>query len=162
MRRYPANSPRVSPPCLALLSGLILAPWAAALSPAPPTISMAFDVAGIAVGDTTNLVFTLQNPNAIALNGVDFSYPLPAGLTIPVPRGVIVACSVCAFTGSASFGGGSLFHSLNSVLSANANCTLTIHVTGIAAGVQSGATGNISSTEGGTGGTASASVNVEG
>jgi uncharacterized repeat protein (TIGR01451 family) len=129
---------------------------------APPTISMAFDAANIAVGDTTNVVFTVQNPNAIALSGVDFSYPLPAGLTIPVPRNIAVACSSGALSGSASFGGGSLFHLLNSQLAANANCTVTVHITGIAAGVQNGATGNISSIEGGAGGTASASINVEG
>jgi uncharacterized protein (TIGR03437 family) len=123
---------------------------------------MAFDVASIPVGGTTNLVFTVQNPNATDLNGVDFSYPLPAGLTIPAPRGVVVACSAGGLAGSATFAGGSVFHLLNSMLLANSNCTVTIHVTGTAAGVQNGATGNISATESGTGGTASASINVDG
>ena len=45
-------------------------------------------------------------------------------------------------------------------LAASTSCTFSVNVTGIAAGIQNNTTGNVTSTEGGTGGTASASINV--
>src|SRR6185312_4499319 len=45
-------------------------------------------------------------------------------------------------------------------LAANASCTFAVNVTGVAAGLQNNTSGNVTSTEGGTGGTASASLNV--
>jgi uncharacterized repeat protein (TIGR01451 family) len=125
----------------------------------PPTISKAFGAASIPLNGSTSLSFTIQNPNtAISLTGVGFTDTLPAGLVVSTPNGLTGACgggtiTATAGTNAISLSGGSL--------AASSSCTFSVNVTGIAAGLQNNTTGNITSTEGGTGGTASASVIVE-
>ncbi|MGB9120429.1 MAG: CSLREA domain-containing protein [Candidatus Angelobacter sp.] len=116
----------------------------------PPTITKAFGAASILVGTNTSLTFTLNNPNtSLALTGVAFSDTLPAGLQVATPNGLTTTCSgtvtAAAGSGSISLTGGSL--------AANASCTISLNVTGIAAGVQNNTTGPISSTESGPGAT---------
>ncbi len=126
---------------------------------APPVIIKAFSAASIPLNSSTNLTFTIQNNNTtVALTGVGFSDTLPAGLVVATPNGLAGSCGGGTITATQgtnviSLSGGSI--------PASSSCTFSVTVTGIAAGLQTNTTGNVTSTEGGTGGTATASVKVE-
>ncbi|MBZ5491805.1 MAG: DUF11 domain-containing protein [Acidobacteriia bacterium] len=126
---------------------------------APPTIAKAFGASSIPLNGSTSLSFTITNPNTtVALTGVAFSDTLPAGLVVSTPNGLTGACGVGTITATA---GTNVISLSGGTIAASASCTFSVNVTGIAAGQQTNTTGNVTSTEGGTGGTASASVNVE-
>ena len=60
---------------------------------APPTLSKAFGAASIPLNGSTSLSFAIQNNNvALALTGVGFIDPLPAGLVISTPNGLTGSC----------------------------------------------------------------------
>ncbi|HEY6248330.1 MAG TPA: choice-of-anchor D domain-containing protein [Candidatus Angelobacter sp.] len=123
----------------------------------PPTISKAFGATSIPLNGSTLLTFTLSNPNSSnTLTGIGFSDTLPAGLIISTPNGLTTTC-----TGTITATQGTNVISLSGgTLAATASCSLSVSVTGIAAGTQNNTTGAVTSTEGGTGGTASASITV--
>ncbi|HWG50105.1 MAG TPA: hypothetical protein VN669_10450 [Candidatus Acidoferrales bacterium] len=125
---------------------------------APPVIDKAFGAASIPLNGSTSLSFTISNPNVTAaLSGVAFTDTLPAGLVISTPNGLTGSCG----TGTVTATQGTNVISLSGgTLAANASCTFSVNVTGITAGTQNNTTGNVTSVEGGTGGTASASINV--
>ncbi|HEY1939547.1 MAG TPA: hypothetical protein VGJ33_16575 [Candidatus Angelobacter sp.] len=126
---------------------------------APPVITKAFGAASIPLNGTTSLSFTIQNPNTTTtLTGVGFSDTLPAGLIISTPSGVTGTCGAGTITATA---GTNVISLSGATIAANASCTFSVNVTGITAGLQNNTTGNVTSTEGGTGGTASASISVE-
>ncbi|HEY2499791.1 MAG TPA: hypothetical protein VGK24_22240 [Candidatus Angelobacter sp.] len=126
---------------------------------APPVITKVFGAASIPLNGTTSLSFTIQNPNTTTtLTGVGFSDTLPAGLVISTPSGVTGTCGAGTITVTA---GTNVISLSGGTIAANASCTFSVNVTGIAAGLQNNTTGNVTSTEGGTGGTASASIKVE-
>ena len=125
----------------------------------PPTISKAFGVAVLPLNGVTTLTFSIANPNATtALSGVTFLDPLPAGLLVSNPNGLINTCGgvVTALPGTAaiSLAGGNL--------AISGTCTITVNVTGSAPGNMTNTTNAITSTEGGTGLTATANIVVGG
>ena len=100
---------------------------------------------------TTTLTFTLTNPNAgTALSGVGFTDTLPAGLVVATPNGLANTCggTVTAVAGSGSIG------LVDGGLAAGGSCTITVDVTGTTGGLKDNTTSAVTSTEGGTGGTA--------
>ena len=100
---------------------------------------------------TTTLTFTLTNPNAgTALTGVGFTDTLPAGLVVATPNGLASTCggTVTAVAGTGSIG------LVNGGLAAGGSCTITVSVTGSTGGLKDNTTSAVTSTEGGTGGTA--------
>jgi uncharacterized repeat protein (TIGR01451 family) len=118
----------------------------------PPTISKAFGAAIIPLHSTTSLTFTLTNPNdTSALSGVAFSDSLPAGLALSSP---VDDCggTLTSSSGSLALSGGSL--------AVSGSCTITATVTGTTAGVMNNVTTAVTSTQGGAGNTASASIIV--
>ncbi len=125
---------------------------------APPSIAKAFGAASIPLNNTTSLTFTITNPavNAVAETGVAFTDSLPAGMVVATPPAMTNTCGgiVTAVAGSGSI---SL---TNGTVAVNSSCTLAVNVTGTTAGTKNNVTGNVSSTNGGTGGTASASISV--
>jgi uncharacterized repeat protein (TIGR01451 family) len=123
----------------------------------PPTLTKAFGAASIPLNGTTSLTFTATNPNAIGLTGVGFTDTLPAGLAVASPNGLTGSCGGNPI--SVGFGTNSIILS-NQTIAASVSCTFSVNVTGTTAGTKNNTTGNITSTEGGTGGTASASVTV--
>ncbi|HLK08051.1 MAG TPA: hypothetical protein VKV30_08925 [Candidatus Angelobacter sp.] len=126
---------------------------------APPTIAKAFGASSIPLNGSTSLSFTITNPNTtVALTGVGFSDTLPAGLVVSTPNGLTGTCGAGTITATA---GTNVISLSGGTIAASASCTFSVNVTGIAAGQQTNTTGNVTSTEGGTGGTATASVNVE-
>ena len=105
---------------------------------------------------TTSLSFTITNPNAtLALTGVAFTDPLPAGLSVATPNGLSGTCgagTIATTAGSITLSGGTI--------PANSNCSFSVNVIATAPGTKNNTTGNISSTEAGTGGVAVASIDV--
>ena len=124
----------------------------------PPTISKAFGASGVPVNGVTSLTFTLTNPvaNALALTGVGFTDPLPTNIAVATPNGLV---NTCGGTPTATAGAGTV--SLSGVtLATSGTCTLAVNVTATQAGTFNNTTSTVSSTNGGTGLTASASLNA--
>jgi uncharacterized repeat protein (TIGR01451 family) len=123
----------------------------------PPTIAKAFAPTVIALGGTTTLTFTVGNPNAgTALNGIAFSDSLPAGLSVAAVPNVVNGCGG-AFTAVPA---ATMVDLSGVTLAASGTCTVSVDVVGLTSGVKNNTTGNVSSTNGGVGNTASASVTV--
>ena len=125
---------------------------------APPTIAKAFGATSIPSGGTTSLTFTLTNPGMSTQSGVAFTDTFPTGLTIASPSGLTGACGG---TVTAAAGGSSVTLS-GGTLAAMGNCTIVVNVTDSTPGSVTNTTGTVSSTQGGTGLTASASLAVVG
>ena len=124
----------------------------------PPVIIKAFGAASVPVGGSTSLTFTIQNNNTTqSLSGIGFSDTLPAGLVISTPNGLTGSCGGGTITATQATNVISLS---GATLAQSTSCNFSVDVTGTAAGTQNNTTGNVTSTEGGTGGTASASLNV--
>jgi uncharacterized repeat protein (TIGR01451 family) len=121
---------------------------------APPTIGKAFGESSMDFGQSTSLTITVSNPNATTLNGVAFSDTLPSGLMVSVPTTVGGSCS------GTSTAGGSLVTLSGSQIDPGSSCTVTTTVTAVGVGNQVNVTGDVTSTEGGTGGSATASIMV--
>ena len=125
---------------------------------APPAMTKAFGAANISLNQTTSLTFTITNPstNSGGLTGVAFSDNLPAGLVVATPNGL---ANTCGGTATAVAGSGAVSLTGGTV-AAGSICTVTVGVTGTALGNLINTTGAVSSTDGGTGNTATASLNV--
>ena len=152
------SRPIASALLVAALSVVVLAPAAALASPItmPPTIAMTFGAPTLGLGNSTSLTFTIANPNVVSsLSGIGFGDTLPSGLMVATPSGLSGAC-----------GGGTITTGPTSVTLAGATlapstgCTFSVDITAISPGVQVNTTGNVTSTEGGAGGTATDSITV--
>ncbi len=123
---------------------------------APPTIAKMFSPSTIVAGATSALIFTITNPaaNPVALTGVAFSDPLPAGLSIPALNGLTNTCS-----GTVTLTANSIALA-PSTLAAGGSCTISVNVTGFVRGAYPNTTTAVNSTNGGTGPTASATLNI--
>ncbi|HEV8579345.1 MAG TPA: DUF11 domain-containing protein [Thermoanaerobaculia bacterium] len=122
-----------------------------------PSIAKAFSPNSIPVGGVSTLTFTITNPNAgTALTGVAFTDTFPAGLQVAAtPNATSAGCGSPTFAPAAgntsvSFSGGTI--------AASGTCTVTVDVTATTAGTKVNTTGNVSSTNGGTGNTATATL----
>ena len=126
---------------------------------APPTMSKAFGAPSIALNAGTTLSFTIQNSNSgAALHAVGFSDTFPAGLAVAAPNGLSGSCGGGTITATA----GSTSVSLSgATLAAGASCLFSVNVTATLAGSLTNTTSVVSSTEGGNGTVASASLSVE-
>jgi len=127
-----------------------------AMPPSPPTLATSFGAPTLALNATTTMSFTVTNPNlTTSLSGVAFTDSLPSGLVVSTPNGLSGSCGTVvavAHSGSLNLSGLSL--------AASGTCTFSVNITGAAPGLQHNTTGAITSVEGGTGATASASVTV--
>jgi LPXTG-site transpeptidase (sortase) family protein len=124
---------------------------------APPTISKAFSPTSIAAGVTSVLTFTLTNPvgNAVTLTGVAFTDTFPSGLTIASTPNVAQCNGTVSWddpSKTLSLKGGSI--------PVSGNCTVTVSVTAAAGGSYANTSGAVTSMNGGTGNTASATLTV--
>lgn len=122
---------------------------------APPSISKSFGATTILTGTTTTLSFSITNPNlATALGGVAFSDTLPAGATV-------ASSSTAQCGGTLTTTAPSTITLASGSIAANSSCSFSVTVTGATAGTKSNTTGSVSSTNGGTGNTASATLVVK-
>jgi len=122
---------------------------------APPSIVKSFFGSTVPLNGTTSLSFTITNPaaNTIPLTGVAFTDTLPAGLTVPNS-----SASVCG--GTVTLTAPSTIALTGASIAVNNQCNFSVTVTGTTTGFKNNTTGNVTSTEGGTGNTASASITV--
>ncbi len=132
----------------------------------PPSIDKAFAANPILTGGTSTLTFTITNPNQNdALTGVAFTD------TFPTSPGAMVVASPLTTSNTC---GGSLLDNSGGVLAAadpgirltggtlagGSTCTVSVNVTAPTAGTYNNTSGSVSSTNGGTGNTASDSLTV--
>jgi len=130
----------------------------AVVAPTPPTIAKAFGATSIALNASTSLTFIIGNPNAsTALSGIGFTDTLPAGLVVSTPNGLAGSCGGGTITASA---GSSSIDLTGATLAASASCSFSVNVTGVTAGTLINTTTAVTSTEGGNGGTATATLTV--
>jgi arabinogalactan endo-1,4-beta-galactosidase len=126
----------------------------------PPAISKVFATASVALNGTTSLTFNLSNPNTTSsLRGIGFTDTLPSGQVVGTPNGLAGSCGGGTITGAAGSNSVSLS---GATLAAGAACTFAVNVTGTTSGTQKNTTSAVTSTEAGSGGTASASLIVAG
>jgi uncharacterized repeat protein (TIGR01451 family) len=131
----------------------------------PPTITKAFSAASVPLNASATLTFTITNPNpATDLTNVSVNDNLPAGLIIANPDSLVFdpVLGSCDPTGTT----GVITPQINSInliggqIPANATCTFSVDVLAISAGTQVNTTDPVTSTEGGAGGTATATLDV--
>src|SRR5437016_6511334 len=122
---------------------------------APPTIAKVFNPSTISLNSTTSLTFTITNPaaNTVALTGVAFSDTLPTGLTV-----ANASATVCG--GTLTTTNPTTISLSGATINTNSQCQFSVTVTGAASGQYTNTTGNVTSTNGGTGNTATANLTV--
>jgi uncharacterized repeat protein (TIGR01451 family) len=126
--------------------------------PSPPTISKSFGAPSVLLNGTTSLSFTIANPNAsFSLSGIGFTDTLPSGLVVASPNGLTGSCGGGTITAVADSNSVSLS---GATLAGSANCTFSVTVKGTTLGTKNNTTGNVTSTQGGAGLTASATLTV--
>jgi len=122
---------------------------------APPTATKVFAPNQIAIGGSTLLTVTLQNPNSVPITGAAFSDLYPANM---VNRAVPAAATSCGGTVTAASNGPSLALS-GGTIPAGGSCTVTANVTITATGTFNNSTGPITTTNAGAGTAATANLN---
>ncbi len=126
----------------------------------PPEIAKAFGATPIFEGDTSLLTFTITNPNQDdTLNGIAFTDTYPTGVTNVNPLSP-AATNTCGGTLTAVAGGSTISLS-GGTLAGGASCTVSVTVTSSTPGTVINTSGNVSSTNGGTGNTAEAELKVK-
>src|SRR5260221_11520539 len=129
---------------------------------APPSIVKSFSAATDPLNTSVTLTFTITNPNgATDLTGVSFNDTLPSGLIIAnpdslVPDPILGNCDVTGTTGVISPAVTTISLTGGNIPSCK-SCTFSIDVLAIAGGTQVNTTDPVTSNEGGTGNTATAS-----
>jgi len=123
----------------------------------PPLVAKDFVATFISVGGATNLNFTITNPNSTPLTGVSLTDVLPSGLSVANST-----TSVCGGTNNLVVTAATRTIQLTgaTVPANNGTCTFSVTVTGASEGSQVNVTGNVNSTQGGQGGTATDTVTV--
>jgi uncharacterized repeat protein (TIGR01451 family) len=135
---------------------LILLCTAAGVAQSPPTIVKSFSAATVGLNESVTLTFTITNPNpAVDLTGVNFNDNLPSGLIIANPDSLTGSCDPGVITPSVTN-----INLVGATVLANSSCTFSIDVLAQTVGNQVNTTDPVTSNEGGTGGTATASVEV--
>jgi arabinogalactan endo-1,4-beta-galactosidase len=114
----------------------------------------------VVLNGTTSLAFHLSNPNSgTSLTGIGFTDTLPVGLVVATSNGLTGTCGGGTIAAAAGSGTVSLSAA---TLAASASCNFAVNVSGVATGMKNNLTSAVTSTEGGNGSTASASINVTG
>jgi arabinogalactan endo-1,4-beta-galactosidase len=126
----------------------------------PPTIMKAYGAASVPLNGVTSLTFNLANPNAgNSLSGIGFTDMLPAGQVVATPNGLTGSCGAGKIAAAA---GSSTVSLSGAALAASASCSFAVNVAGTSVATQINTTSAVTSTEAGSGKTASASLTVAG
>ena len=121
----------------------------------PPVISKSFAPDPIMAGGTSTLTFTITNPiqNVISLTGVAFTDNLPAGMTVVEPF-LDSQCGGTVYVENSS----TRVRLANGFIIPDSSCTVSVNVTVGSGGTFTNTSGSVSSTNGGTGNTATDSL----
>lgn len=124
---------------------------------APPLITKVFSPLTVNVGNLASLNFTIINPlgNILGLSGVAFTDVLPAGLTV-----TNATATVCG--GTLTLTAPSTIALTNAFIADGSSCGFVVLVGAHAVGALTNTTGNVTSTNGGTGNVATATLQVDG
>jgi LPXTG-site transpeptidase (sortase) family protein len=130
---------------------------------APPQIAKSFSPASILAGENSTLTFVIQNPpvNSVSLTGVSFSDALPTGVKVATTPAASVSSSCGSATFNPAAGDTSLTFSGGTIAAAD-SCTVSVDVTAASGGSYLNTSGNVTSTNGGTGNSASDTLDVSG
>ncbi len=128
----------------------------------PPTIVKVFTPSSTPINGTSTLSITISNPaaNTVALTGVSFTDNFPANLVVANPLTITNTCS-----GTLQDGGGGALNAgdtgirlTGGSVGISSSCTVSVNVTPTAAGPHVNTTGNVTSANGGTGNTATSTL----
>lgn len=132
---------------------------------AAPVISKAFNLDSIATTGISTLTFTISNPNPavnpVDLTGVRFTDELPTGVFVAGTPNVTVTGCGTAYTFTPSADGTTLTLS-GGVVVVGTDCVISVDVTAANGGTYVNTSGAVSSTNGGTGNTATDTLTVSG
>ena len=125
---------------------------------APPTVAKVFDPNVITTNGTSTLIFTITNTpvNTVALTGVSLADSFPSGLVVDNSPNASNTCGG-TFTPVAGMGTVALTGGLVAV---NSSCILKVNVKGTTSGTKTNISFPVNSSNGGTGGSASATILV--
>ncbi len=141
---------------IAVLCLLAFAQTGFAIVVSPPVITKSFSAATVGLNNSVTLTFTITNPNgATDLTGVSFNDTMPSGLIISNPDSLTGTCDPGVITPAATS-----INLVGATILAGGSCTFSIDVLATTAGTQVNTTDPVTSNEGGTGNTATASVDV--
>jgi uncharacterized repeat protein (TIGR01451 family) len=122
----------------------------------PPAITKSFSAAQVGLNQSVTLTFTITNPNgATDLTGVSFNDNLPAGIIIANPDSMVGSCDPGVITTAPSN-----INLVGGTILAGSSCTFSVDVLAIDTGTQVNTTDPVTSNEGGTGNTATATVDI--
>lgn len=128
----------------------------------PPVLAKSFGPASIAAGATTVLTLTITNPagsGVASMQGLAFVDPFPAGLAVANPPSLVNTCGGTVSSGGAQ-GDTLVVLSGGSLGGPGSTCQVQVSVTASTVGSLVNTTGQVSSTNAGTGNTASATLTV--
>lgn len=127
------------------------------VTPLPPALTKSFGSGIVRPNETTSLTFVVTNPNpSTGLTLVSFTDTLPAGLVVATPNGL---STNCGGTTTATSGSGTVTLTGASI-AASGSCTIAVNVTATTVGSLVNTTSTVTSTEGGPGAPASATLDV--
>lgn len=136
---------------------LMICAWPGyAIVVSPPAVTKSFSAAQVGLNQSVTLTFTITNPNgATDLTGVSFNDNLPAGIIIANPDSMVGSCDPGVITTAPSN-----INLVDGIILAGSSCTFSVDVLAIDTGTQVNTTDPVTSNEGGTGNTATATVEV--
>jgi hypothetical protein len=125
---------------------------------APPSLAKSFNPTTIAPGGVSTLTISITNPesNTVQLNGVAFTDNFPGNLVVANPSGLV---NTCGGTATATPGSGTVSLTGGNV-PINSSCSVSVAVTSSVLGLYVNNTNQVSSSNGGTGNSASATLSV--
>ncbi|NVN90475.1 MAG: DUF11 domain-containing protein [Desulfuromonadales bacterium] len=127
----------------------------------PPTITKSFATNPVPVGGPSLMSIVVANPasNSALVTGVSFSDSYPAGL-VNASGGTISCTGGSSGSLTGGVAGGNSIGMTGGSIAAGGSCTISVSVTSATPAVYTNTTGMLTSTNGGTGGTASATLSV--
>lgn len=130
--------------------------------PVPPAVAKSFAPASVTVGTASVLTLVVSNPNTTAtLLGTALADSYPAGLVNTASPNATLSCT--AGSSGTLTGGGAGGNSIGlsgGALAPSGSCTITVNVSAASAGAYDNTTGSVSSSNGGIGNFASATLTV--
>ena len=113
----------------------------------PPAVSKVFGPSTIPLNGSGTLVFTIANNNSLPLTGFNITDPMPQGVQVKDPNGLVTTCDSNAITTTTT----TTSVSIDGTLAASTTCTVTVDVQGIIAGLWYNTTAAPTSSDSGPG-----------